>query len=114
MFLIRRGRVAVTIGADAREVAATESGGYFGEMSLLTGEPRTATVTARGDCTVLEISAEAFGAYVRSHPEAIDRLAEVAAARRHELDASRAAPASVAVEPLTLAKRIRKFFGSHR
>jgi small-conductance mechanosensitive channel/CRP-like cAMP-binding protein len=116
MFLIRRGRVGVTIRADAREdareVATTESGGYFGEMSLLTGEPRTATVTARGDCTVLEISAEAFGTYVRSHPEVIDRLAEAAAARRRELDASRAAPAGSAIESLSLAQRIRKFFGS--
>jgi small-conductance mechanosensitive channel len=114
LFLIRRGRVAVTIGADAREIAMTESGGYFGEMSMLTGEPRTATVTARGDCTVLEISAEAFGAYVRNHPEVIDRLAEVAAERRRELDASRAAPANASVEPLTLAQRIRKFFGTYR
>jgi small-conductance mechanosensitive channel/CRP-like cAMP-binding protein len=116
MFLVRRGRVAVTIrtGAkeDAREVAVTESGGYFGEMSLLTGELRTATVTARGDCTVLEIDAEAFGTYVRSHPDVIDRLAEAAAARRRELDASRAAPDGSSIESLTLAQRIRKFFGS--
>jgi CRP-like cAMP-binding protein len=112
MFLIRRGRVAVTVGADHREVAVTEAGGYFGEMSLLTGEPRTATVTARGDCTVLEISADAFRAYVKSHPEVIDQLATAAGARRHELDKLRStAPDAPAVEGSTLAQRMRRFFG---
>jgi small-conductance mechanosensitive channel/CRP-like cAMP-binding protein len=112
MFLVRRGRVVVTIGQEAREVAVTEAGGYFGEMSLLTGEPRTATVTARGDCTVLEINAETFRAYVQSHPEVIDQLASAAAARRRELDETRAANTSVpALEPVTLVQRMRQFFG---
>ena len=73
MFIVCRGKVAITIGPERREVAVTEAGGYFGEMSLLTGEPRTATVVARGDCTVLEIGADAFRAYVKSHPDVIDR-----------------------------------------
>jgi small-conductance mechanosensitive channel len=112
MFLVCRGRVAVTIGKDAREVAVTEAGGYFGEMSLLTGDPRTATVTARGDCTVLEISAEAFRAYVQGHPEVLDHLATAAATRRRELDQTRASiTAAPALEPVTLAQKMRRFFG---
>jgi CRP-like cAMP-binding protein len=112
MFLIRKGHVVITVGPDAREVATTDAGGHFGEMSLLTGDPRSATVTARGDVTVLEISANTFGAYVRSHPEVIDRLAALAASRRQELDASKAIRTSAAVEPLTLAQRIKRFFDS--
>lgn len=112
MFLIRRGRVAVTIGPEAREVAVTDAGGYFGEMSLLTGEPRTATVTARGDCTVLEINADDFRAYVRNHPEVVDQLVEAAATRRRELDQTRAAVGSApAAESVSLGRRIRRFFG---
>jgi small-conductance mechanosensitive channel/CRP-like cAMP-binding protein len=112
MFLIRRGRVAITIGPEAREVAVTEAGGYFGEMSLLTGEPRTATVTARGDCTVLEINADDFRAYVRNHPEVVDQLVDAAATRRRELDQTRAALESApAVESVSLGRRIRRFFG---
>jgi small-conductance mechanosensitive channel/CRP-like cAMP-binding protein len=112
MFIVRTGRVAITLGPDRREVAVTEAGGYFGEMSLLTGDPRTATVLARGDCTVLELEAESFGAYIRSHPEAIDRLATAAAERRRELDASRAAPGPAAPPtPASLAQRMRRFFG---
>jgi small-conductance mechanosensitive channel len=111
MFIVRRGRVAVTVGADHREVAVTEAGGYFGEMSLLTGDPRTATVIARGDCTVLEITADAFRAYVQSLPDVIDHLAEAAAARRRTLDQSRAAATPHAVEHTSLVHRMRKFFG---
>jgi small-conductance mechanosensitive channel/CRP-like cAMP-binding protein len=112
MFVVERGRVAIMVGPEEREVAVTEAGGYFGEMSLLTGEPRTATVRARGDCRVLELDSEAFGAYVRSHPEIVDLLAASAASRRRELDESRhAASESPAGAQLSLAQRMRKFFG---
>jgi small-conductance mechanosensitive channel len=112
LFIVRRGRVAIGIGQDLREVAVTDTGGYFGEMSLLTGEPRTATVVARGDCVVLEITGEAFAAYVKSRPEAIDQLANAATVRKRAIDQTRAAAASApTVEPLTLAQRMRKFFG---
>jgi hypothetical protein len=111
MFIVRRGRVAVTIGADNREVAVTEAGGYFGEMSLLTGDPRTATVIARGDATVLEISADAFRTYVQARPHVIDQLAEAAAARRKALDQSRATTTAHAVEHKSLVHRMRQFFG---
>jgi CRP-like cAMP-binding protein len=111
MFVVRRGRVAVTVGADHREVAVTEAGGYFGEMSLLTGDPRTATVIARGDCTVLEIAADAFRTYVQSRPEVLEHLAEAAAARRRTLDQSRASATSHAVEHTSLVHRMRRFFG---
>jgi small-conductance mechanosensitive channel/CRP-like cAMP-binding protein len=112
MFLVEHGAVAITIGADRREVAVTKAGGYFGEMSLLTGEPRSATVIARGDCTVIEIRADAFRSYVTTHPEIVDRLAEAAAARRRELEsASRTTVVTGSTEPITLARRIKDFFG---
>ncbi len=112
MFVVCRGRVAITLGADRRQVAVTDAGGYFGEMSLMTGEPRTATVIARGDCTVLEIGADAFRSYVQARPEVIDQIASAATARRHELDQSRAAtPSAAAVTSISLAERMRRFFG---
>jgi CRP-like cAMP-binding protein len=48
MYVICSGTAAVVLEPDRREVARTERGGYFGEMSLLTGAPRSATVLARG------------------------------------------------------------------
>jgi small-conductance mechanosensitive channel len=112
MFLVRSGCVVVTVGPEAREVAVTEAGGYFGEMSLLTGAPRTATVTARGDCLVLEISGAAFRDYVQSNPGVIERLAEAAEARRKALESSRGPSSAVSrVERESLATRMRRFFG---
>ena len=111
MFVVCRGRVAVTIGA-GQEVARIETGGFFGEMSLLTGEPRSATVSARGDCRVLEIAGDAFRKYVAEHPAVIDDLASAAAARRRELEQSRGAAAVSSAEArVTLAARMRRFFG---
>ncbi len=111
IFVVCTGEVAVTIG-QGREVARIRAGGYFGEMSLLTGEPRTATVSARGDAVLLEIGADAFSEFITSNPQAIDQLAAAAAARRQELDATRAAATlDIAEVRRTLAARIRRFFG---
>jgi small-conductance mechanosensitive channel/CRP-like cAMP-binding protein len=111
MFVIAAGDVAVTIGA-GHEVARIAAGGFFGEMSLLTGDPRSATVTARGDCRVLEIGAAAFKDYVTTHQGAIETIAAAAADRRRELDTSRAAAAASTAEArATLADRMRRFFG---
>lgn len=111
MFLVTQGSVSVTVGPDRREVAVTEAGGYFGEMSLLTGEPRTATVIARSDVRLLEISAEAFGTHVRHQPGMLDALADAAVARRQMLDEARMAPgATPSTSKASLLGRMRKFF----
>jgi len=72
MFLLMRGEAVVTLARTSGEVARLRDGDFFGEMSLLTGEPRTATVTATTDCRLLELgvvpegdSSADFTAYVR-------------------------------------------------
>lgn len=112
MFLVINGAVAVTVGPARREVAVIRAGGYFGEMSLLTGDPRSATVTACGDSVLLEISADAFGAHVRSHPSVLETLADAALVRHGELESVKAAPeATPASAKASLLVRIRTFFG---
>ena len=46
LFVVVRGEASVTLAGTSGEVARLRAGDVFGEMSLLTGEPRTATVTA--------------------------------------------------------------------
>jgi small-conductance mechanosensitive channel len=111
MFIVCKGEVKITVGKD-HEVARTKEGGYFGEMSLLTGEPRSATVVAAGDCTVLELKGAAFKDYVTLHPEVIEHLAAAAVERRRELAQSRAAAAVASPEThISIADRMRRFFG---
>lgn len=111
MFIVERGRVDIVIGSGQR-VATTEAGGYFGEMSLLTGAARTATVTAATDCALVEISVDAFREYVQNHPEALSQMAAAASARQQELDAVRATASSTTKDMSTsLLQKMRAFLG---
>ncbi len=111
MFVISSGRAAVVLEPDRREIATIEAGGYFGEMSLLTGDPRTATVLARGDTLVFEINADLFRKVGATHPQAVEQVGIAAAARRVELDKVRATAAGQAVAdaPTTFMDRMRRF-----
>ena len=111
MYFVKRGRVIVTVGDEARRVAVTETGGYFGEISLLTGDPRTATVTAEGDCVLLEVAAADFREYVQSHPAVLEQLASAADLRRKELDETRAVARDLPAERQSLLQRMQRFFG---
>ena len=57
-------------------------GECFGEVSLLTGEPRSATVTARTNCEILEIQKLAIGAVLRENPQLAETLSETLAMRQ--------------------------------
>ena len=46
MFVLARGEASVTLAQTEGEVARLREGALFGEMSLLTGDARSATVTA--------------------------------------------------------------------
>jgi small-conductance mechanosensitive channel/CRP-like cAMP-binding protein len=94
LFAVAEGHVAVLTGKDDHEVATIDAGGYFGEMSLLTGEPRSATVAARGDCRVVEIEAEAFRAVAEANPMVLEHVALAAVARREGLASARAVAAA--------------------
>ncbi|MCC7044114.1 MAG: mechanosensitive ion channel [Acidobacteria bacterium] len=111
MYFVRRGRVVVAIGAERRRVAVTDAGGYFGEMSLLTGDPRTATVIADGDCVLLELDADDFRSYVQSHPAVLDQLASAALLRRKALDDTKTIDAGGPQEQRSLLQRMQRFFG---
>ncbi|MEN3340248.1 MAG: hypothetical protein V7647_3924 [Acidobacteriota bacterium] len=113
MFVVARGTAVVTIEPHGTEVAAIEPGGYFGEMSILTGEPRTATVIARGDTHVIEIDADLFRRLGATHPQAVEQIAVAAVTRRTELEQIRTASYGIAVAdaPATFLARMKKFLG---
>lgn len=110
MFVIMSGTVSVVIAPAQTEVARIVAGGYFGEMSVLTGEPRTATVLAVGDVEAIELSADLFRRLAAVEPDAIEKIGLAAMTRRVELEAARhAASGTPATEAATLLTRMKKF-----
>ena len=88
MFILLRGsaQVSVTKNESLIRVGVLREGDCFGEMSLLTGEPRTATVRAEKDCEVLEISKPVMGDLLRSSPQCLNSLSELLATRKLETE----------------------------
>jgi CRP-like cAMP-binding protein len=110
MFVVLSGTVNVVLEPQRQEVARIQRGGYFGEMSLLTGEPRSATVLAIGDVVVVEIGAELFRRLGAAHPEAIEKIGMAAMVRRTGLEEMKVATAeSATVETATFLTRMKKF-----
>jgi CRP-like cAMP-binding protein len=114
-YLVARGELAVKVrnGSGDVEVARLGRGAFFGEMSLLTGEPRTATVVAVVESTLLAVDREAFSRVFAHNPAAAQELASTIARRRKGLDGARAEGAAVATEAdeTTLLDLIRSMFG---
>jgi small-conductance mechanosensitive channel/CRP-like cAMP-binding protein len=112
LFIIRRGEASVTLAGTTGEVARLRPGDVFGEMSLLTGEARTATVTAAADCDLLEIDVEGFRRVVVANPSVLERVTSVTSARREELERHREAHAMAAATAdarHSLLTRVRQF-----
>ena len=68
LFIIADGRVSISAGG--KLVATLEKPNYFGEMSLLDGEPRSAGVRADQDTLLLRISQKDFQGILKLHSEA--------------------------------------------
>jgi CRP-like cAMP-binding protein len=58
------------------KLAVLGPGDYFGEMSLMTGASRTATVTALEETLLLEVGKESFRAILSAHPGLVEELGE--------------------------------------
>ena len=113
MFVLLSGEAAVLIEPGDREVARIAPGGFFGEMSLLTGAPRNATVRTTADSEVLEITADEFREFVLANPASVEQVGAAVSSRQAELDQARAQGTSTpsTETPQRLVDRIRRFFG---
>jgi NTE family protein len=67
VYVVVSGRLEV-VGDDGSVLREVARGGAVGELALLTGEPRSASVRARRDSELLEVSASAFDAVLRRDP----------------------------------------------
>jgi len=62
------------VSVDGQTVGSLSGGDFFGEMSLLTGEKRRATVAAVDEVWLVEISKGAIAPIIRSHPSVLEGL----------------------------------------
>jgi CRP-like cAMP-binding protein len=82
LYIVYSGRVKVVMyGANGREVtlAILRPGEVFGELSMLDGAPRSATVVAMTDARLLALPREDFMRHLQRHPQiALNLLGELA------------------------------------
>lgn len=104
-YLLFSGVVSVRTGKAQAEVTRLQRGSYFGEMSLLTGEPRAATVVALEDALLLELGRPAFARMFASNPGLARRLSAMLAQRRTQLRAVAEASGG-GMDPAPEARRI--------
>ncbi|MGB0682742.1 MAG: ABC transporter substrate-binding protein [Magnetovibrionaceae bacterium] len=109
LFIVSEGAMLVEIEAEdgsMLEVNRLGPGDFFGEMALLTGEPRAATITAATPSRALEISHDHIQSILNEYPEIADDLSRILTKRTLENIRSRNAHAASQVEEQSLAKEM--------
>jgi CRP/FNR family transcriptional regulator/CRP/FNR family cyclic AMP-dependent transcriptional regulator len=79
---------SVTVEISPRKRGRLRPGDFFGEMSLLDGEPRSATVRAETDVRLLVIQRRNFQSLLREVPELSHRVLETLSRRIRLLEKS--------------------------
>ncbi|HEX8845789.1 MAG TPA: mechanosensitive ion channel family protein [Pyrinomonadaceae bacterium] len=119
LYIMTEGDAEVRIAADrnlTKKVATLHAGDFFGEMGLMTGEPRTATVIAQTDVECYRLDKKSFQDILQRRPEIAEDISHILARRRVELEAVREGLNEQAKRKRMhhaqgdLLKRIRDFF----
>lgn len=114
MFIVHRGIVNVQIKENGiqKTISTLRAGEFFGEMSLFTGEPRTADVVAETETQVLEIQPNILKPILETNPELVRIIGEIIEDRRKLLEIQDEEKKSLTdAETSGMFKNIKKFFG---
>ena len=120
LYILTKGSAEVfvsTEGCVERKVALLHAGDFFGEMSMLTGEPRSASLRALEDSECYRLDRKAFEDILHGRPEIAHYLSELLARRkveieaiRHDLDAA-ARAAMMKGQQKSIFDKIHQLFG---
>jgi small-conductance mechanosensitive channel len=124
LYVLASGKVDIVrrpeAGGEAKKVATIEAPSFFGEMGLMTGEPRTADVLAVTDVDCYRLDKAGLQHILEERPEVAAEFSRTLALRRvdlatvlEDLDAE-AKRARVATEETRILDRIQEFFGLAR
>src|SRR5207245_1608583 len=83
LYMLTAGTVKAFVRRDGKQVPIGEldEGAFFGEVSILTGKPRTATIVAQGHCDLLELDRGTLDSITQTHPHVLDVLRQFAKER---------------------------------
>ncbi len=119
LYLMTGGEAEVRVSTDSNlneRVATLHAGDVFGEMGMMTGERRSATVIASTDTQCYRLDKEAFHDILQQRPEIAEDISMLLAKRRVELEAAReglneeAKRLRVRYHQNELLRRIKNFF----
>jgi small-conductance mechanosensitive channel/CRP-like cAMP-binding protein len=119
-YVIKSGKVDVVVEKSQDETAVVATlgpGNFFGEMSLLTGAARTASIHVKDDAELVVIDKESFGVTLAKNPSIAESLSHILSERQAGLDAERERLDATALErrkkdvSVKLLSKIREFFG---
>lgn len=118
MFIVNRGSVKIQIpdvadsNGNTTVLATLNEGRFFGEMALLTGEPRSATVVAAEESEVFEIGHHAVKQMFDENPYLAESLSDAIAERRALLEANAEnKPEIIEEHRAGVFAGIKRFFG---
>jgi len=123
LYILARGQVGIFRDAaqpaesPRQRLATLSAPGYFGEMGLLTGQPRTASIMARNDVLCYRLESSGFDAILRARPEVVGAISQTVAERQAANDATlkalsdEARARQASGRAAELVRRIQAFFG---
>jgi small-conductance mechanosensitive channel/CRP-like cAMP-binding protein len=118
LYVVETGELAVhVVDKQGREVEVGRlaPGDAFGEMALLTGEPRSATVQAKTEAALYRIDKDAFADVLTENPRLLHDISRLMEARREKnqdaIDRARDTSKTGPVPAGSLLSRISRFFG---
>jgi len=121
LYVLTKGRASVRVSANGsqdRQVAILEAPSFFGEMALMTGQPREATVIALTDVDCLRVDKTDFEGILKKRPEMAQEISAILAQRRVELSAAREDAATrnsrIFTERGRILSAIKDFFALER
>jgi CRP-like cAMP-binding protein/small-conductance mechanosensitive channel len=106
-----------TPGGGKRVIRTLGKGNFFGEMGLMTGEPRSASVVAKTDVECYRLDKEMFEEVMHARPGIAEEMSQILASRRAELDSALLDMDTVSAQRVISQQRseilatIKRFFG---
>jgi small-conductance mechanosensitive channel/CRP-like cAMP-binding protein len=120
LYIVITGRAEVyfeTPTGEKRTVSELDKGNFFGEMGMMTGAPRSASVIAKTDVECYRLDKEIFEEILRARPSIAEEMSHILAIRRAELDSviqnmdAESAQKAISQRRSEILSTIRRFFG---